>query len=82
MMISRQSTHDVNISTVKSVSGFAVEVLKLEPFLTVNHWPFLVRSLAHIYYWNCAEGFLPLNNQFAFSKIGQDLLPRFKCPGR
>ena len=32
----------VSMSTVRSVSGFAMEVLKLEPFETVNHWPFLM----------------------------------------
>ena len=37
-------TYEVNISTVRSVSGFAVEVLKLGPLLTVNHWPFLYDS--------------------------------------
>ena len=35
-------THEVNISTVRSVSGLAVDVLKLAPLLTVNHWPFLI----------------------------------------
>ena len=29
------------MSTVKSVSGLAVDVLKLEPLCTVNHCPFL-----------------------------------------
>ena len=32
----------VSMSTVRSVSGFAMEVLKLDPFETVNHWPFLM----------------------------------------
>jgi hypothetical protein len=33
----KRHTYDVSISTVRSVSGFAVEVLKFGPFLTVNH---------------------------------------------
>lgn len=33
----KRRTHDVSISTVRSVSGFAVEVLKFGPFWTVNH---------------------------------------------
>jgi hypothetical protein len=40
----RKGTNDVNISTVRSVSGFAVEVLKFGPLWTVNHWPFLQES--------------------------------------
>ena len=33
----RRHAYDVSISTVRSVSGFAVEVLKFGPFRTVNH---------------------------------------------
>lgn len=33
----KSRTYDVSISTVRSVSGFAVEVLKFGPFWTVNH---------------------------------------------
>lgn len=33
--------YDVSMSAVKSVSGFAIDVLKFEPLFTVNHWPFL-----------------------------------------
>jgi hypothetical protein len=36
-----RDAYDVNISTVKSVSGLAVEVLNSDPLRTVNHWPFL-----------------------------------------
>lgn len=32
----------VSISIVRSVSGFDIDVLKADPFLTVNHWPFLL----------------------------------------
>jgi len=39
------ATHDANISAVRSVSGLAVERLNSGPFVTVNHWPFLVVSL-------------------------------------
>ena len=35
-------TYEVSMSTVKSVSGLVVDMLKLEPLLTVNHWPFLL----------------------------------------
>lgn len=44
-MNSKMETHEVNMSTVRSVSGFAVDVLKLGPLCTVNHWTFL----EHIY---------------------------------
>lgn len=37
-------TYDVSMSAVRSVSGLAVDVLKLAPFLTVNHWLFLKAS--------------------------------------
>ena len=38
---SEMEIHDVNMSTVRSVSGFAVDVLKLGPLCTVNHCTFL-----------------------------------------
>ena len=38
---SEMEIHDVNMSTVRSVSGFAVDVLKLGPLCTVNHCVFL-----------------------------------------
>ena len=36
-----RDTYEAIISAVKSVSGFAIEVLKLGPLFTVNHCPFL-----------------------------------------
>src|ERR1700722_15566181 len=38
----QERTYDVIISTVRSVSCFAIEVLNFEPLCTVNHWPFLI----------------------------------------
>jgi hypothetical protein len=38
---SKMETYDVNMSTVRSVSGFVVDVLNLGPLCTVNHWIFL-----------------------------------------
>lgn len=41
--------YEVSMSTVRSVSGLAVDVLKLTPFCTVNHCPFLdVFELVHM----------------------------------
>ena len=40
-------TYEVNMSTVRSVSGLLVDVLKLGPLSTVNHWPFLPN------WWGC-----------------------------
>lgn len=39
--LGEQCAYVVSISIVRSVSGFAVDVLKLGPFCTVNHCPFL-----------------------------------------
>lgn len=37
----KKETYEVNISTVRSVSGFSIDVLKFGPFSTENHCPFL-----------------------------------------
>jgi hypothetical protein len=57
-------THDVNMSTVRSVSGFAVDVLKLGPLFTVNHCIFLeVVYKIKLF----SELIIPLNDKLAFS---------------
>lgn len=40
-MLQRTGTCLVSISMVRSVSGFDIDVLNADSFLTVNHWPFL-----------------------------------------
>lgn len=37
----KKKAYEVSISTVRSVSGFAMDVLKLGPLCTVNHCDFL-----------------------------------------
>lgn len=44
-----ESMYDVSISTVRSVSGFAVDVLKFGPLFTVNHCPFLLPNISSRY---------------------------------
>lgn len=56
------------MSTVRSVSGLAVDVLKLEPFPTVNHWPFLKFAIFSRGFPEDSED-LPLNDQFALPKV-------------
>ena len=43
-------TYVVSISTVRSVSGFAADVLKLGPLCTVNHCPFLRSAIQNCTY--------------------------------
>ena len=58
-------THDVNMSTVRSVSGLAVDVLKLGPLCTVNHCIFL--GDVNMWTSELLELIIPLNDELAFS---------------
>lgn len=68
------------MSTVKSVSGFAVEVLKLVPFLTENHWPFLVRYFRFSYCrtWFRTSYLCTIN--FRFLRSARTFSPALSAP--
>lgn len=67
------------MSAVRSVSGFAVEVLNCDPLFTVNHCPFL--QINQIYDVRYVATDTLLNNQFSFPQICQDFLPSLQGPG-
>lgn len=62
-----KSAYEVIISTVRSVSGFAMDVLKLGPLCTVNHCPFLNERGTCSAYHRVEKVKLPLDDEFTLS---------------
>jgi len=61
------------MSTVRSVSGLAVEVLKFGPFQTVNHWLLLHEDQRRKPKERTENSGL-LNDEFPLPKVGKTLL--------
>lgn len=65
---------------VRSVSGFAIDVLKAGPLRTVNHCPFLEKRVRAIYEQRVI--ILPLHDELALPQLSQGLLACFQCTCR
>ena len=75
-------TDDAIMSAVRSVSGLAIDVLKLDPLCTVNHCPFLCIRISPVNSRRLRPrvGVL-LSDQLSFPQIGQRLLSSLKSSG-
>lgn len=67
------------MSTVRSVSGFAVDVLKLGPLYTMNHCPFLIHS-SELNSWKMGMGAYFCAMSFRFRRSASAFSPAFNVP--
>jgi hypothetical protein len=68
------------MSTVRSVSGLTVDVLKFDPLLTVKYCPFLIRCVSKVVP-KFVQSCILLDDELALLELSQSFLPRGQCTG-